>query len=78
MPESERTLEPFFRFEYLNTQYNVPSGFVADDSNQLQVYTVGLQFKPIPNVVLKADYRNKVAGEGSAPDEVNVGIGLAF
>ena len=78
MPESDRTLEPFFRFEYLDTQYNVPSGFTADDSNELQIYTVGLQFKPIPNVVLKADYRNKTADSGSAPDEINVGIGLAF
>jgi hypothetical protein len=77
-PDSDRTLEPFFRFEYLDTQFNVPSGFTADDSNQLKIYTVGLQFKPIPNVVLKADYRNKVAGSGSAPDEFNVGFGLAF
>ena len=77
-PGSEKTLQPFFRFEYLNTQYHMPSGFQADDSNELQIYTVGLQYTPIPNVVLKADYRNKVAGSGSAPDEVNLGIGLAF
>ena len=77
-PDSEQTLQPFFRYEYLNTQYHMPSGFMADDSNELNIYTVGLQFTPIPNVVLKADYRNKVAGEGSAPDEVNLGIGLAF
>jgi hypothetical protein len=56
----------------------MPSGFAADDSNELQIYTVGLQFKPIPNVVLKADYRNKVADSGSSPDEINVGFGLAF
>ncbi len=78
MPDSNRSLEPFFRFEYLNTQYNVPSGFMADDSNELWVYTVGFSFKPIPNVVLKADYRNLTAGSGSAPDEINLGIGLAF
>ena len=77
-PESDRTLEPFFRFEYLDTQYDVPSGFTADNANELQVYTVGLQFKPIPNVVIKADYRNKTAKAGSAPDEINLGIGLAF
>jgi hypothetical protein len=77
-PGSERTLEPFFRFEYLDTQYDVPAGFTADESKAIQVYTTGLQFKPIPNVVLKADYRNKVAEAGSAPDEFNLGIGLAF
>jgi hypothetical protein len=78
LPDSEKTLEPFFRFEYLDTQFNVPSGFSADESQRGQVYTAGLQFKPIPNVVFKADVRNRVAAEGNAPDEVNLGIGLAF
>jgi hypothetical protein len=78
LPGSERTLEPFFRFEYLDTQYDVPSGFTADKAQELQVYTAGIQFEPIPNVVLKADIRNKVAASGSSPDEVNLGIGLAF
>jgi hypothetical protein len=77
-PESEASLEPFFRFEYLDTNYKVPSGFTADNAQALTIYTAGLQFKPIPNVVLKADYRNKTAGAGSSPDEVNLGIGLAF
>jgi hypothetical protein len=77
-PDSERTLSPFFRFEYLDTQFNVPSGFSADKAQELQVYTAGIQFEPIPNVVLKADIRNKVAASGSSPDEVNLGIGLAF
>ena len=78
LPESGATLEPFFRFEYLDTQWKVPSGFSPDNSDELQVYTVGLQYKPIPNVVLKADYRNMTANAGSAPDEINLGIGLAF
>jgi hypothetical protein len=78
LPDSEKTLEPFFRFEYLDTQFDVPSGFVANQAQENQVYTAGLQFKPIPNVVFKADFRNKVADAGSSPDEINLGIGLAF
>jgi hypothetical protein len=39
---------------------------------------VGLQFEPIPNVVLKADYRNRSAEQGQIPDEVNLGFGLTF
>ena len=31
--------------------------------------------KPIPNVVLKADYRNRSAKEGKIADELNLGIG---
>lgn len=78
LPDSERALEPFFRFEYLNTQFDVPSGFTANQAQELQIYTAGIQFWPIPNVVFKADVRNKVADAGSSPDEINLGIGLAF
>lgn len=78
LPDSSRSLEPFFRFEYLDTQYDVPSGFTANEAQELQIYTAGVQFKPIPNVVFKADVRNKVADAGSSPDEINLGIGLAF
>jgi hypothetical protein len=77
-PESERTLEPYFRFEYLDPQYDVPAGFTADATQRLQIYTAGLQFKPVPNVVIKADVRNKVAERGSSADEFNLGVGLAF
>jgi len=77
-PESERSLEPFFRFEYLDTQHDVPSGFAADDSERVRIYTAGLSFKPIPNVVLKADYRNLDPEAGSLADELNLGVGVAF
>jgi hypothetical protein len=77
-PGSELALEPFFRFEYVDSQFDVPSGFTADKSQRQQVYTTGIQFKPIPNIVLKADVRNRVAEAGSASDEVNLGVGLNF
>lgn len=80
MPESdsEMTLEPFVRVEWLDTQDDMPSGFAADRSQELEIYTAGIQFKPIPQVVLKLDYRNKRAEEGAAGDEINAGFGLVF
>jgi hypothetical protein len=77
-PGSEMSLEPFFRFEYVDTQANVPSGFTADRAFMQRIYTPGLQFKPIPNVVLKLDYRNANAFDGSVGDEVSFGFGLVF
>jgi hypothetical protein len=77
-PNSGWTLEPFVRAEYIDTQYDMPSGFDADKSQQFQVYTVGISAKPIPNVVLKLDYRNRVARRGQLGDEVNLGIGVVF
>jgi len=77
-PGSEWSVEPFVRFEFVDTQNEMPAGFVADESNEFEVYTVGLHVKPIPNVVLKMDYRNRVARSGALGDEFNLGIGVVF
>ena len=77
-PGSEMSLEPFFRWEYLDTQNNVPSGFVVDREFKQRIYVPGIQFKPIPNVVLKLDYRNVDDFAGKAGDQVDLGFGLVF
>jgi hypothetical protein len=77
-PGSERTLEPFFRYSYYDTQRDVPSGFSKDRSKEIEIYTLGFSFQPIPRVVIKADYRNRVAKSGGLPDEFNLGVGFVF
>jgi hypothetical protein len=77
-PESEKSLEPFFRFEWLDTQQKMPAGFFADESKRIALYTAGFSFKPIPNVVIKADYRNRDPEAGKLADELNLGVGFAF
>lgn len=77
-PGSEMSLEPFFRFEYLDTQNDVPSGFVADRAFKQRIYVPGIQFKPISNVVLKLDYRKVDTFADADGDEVSFGFGLVF
>jgi hypothetical protein len=77
-PGSERTLEPFFRYSYYDTQRDVPSGFSSDKSKEIEIYTLGFSFQPIPRLVIKADYRNRVAKSGGLPDEFNLGVGFVF
>jgi hypothetical protein len=77
-PGSEKTLEPFFRYSYYDTQRDVPSSFSSDKSKEIEVYTVGISFQPISRVVIKADYRNRIAKSGGLPDEFNLGIGFVF
>lgn len=77
-PETEMSLSPFFRYERIDTQADVPSGFTADESKDNDVINVGFSFKPIPNVVLKFDYRNISANKGKAADEINAGLGFNF
>jgi opacity protein-like surface antigen len=74
----DRSLSPFLRIEYVDTQNDVPSGFVANDRNRYWVYTPGLQFKPHPNVALKIEYRNFSPRGGERPDEISLGMGFAF
>jgi hypothetical protein len=77
-PGSEMSLEPFFRWEYLDTQNDVPLGFVADRAWKQRVWVPGIQFKPIPNVVLKLDYRNVDDFANKQGDQVDIGFGLVF
>ena len=77
-PGSEKELVPFFRFEYTDTQRDIPSGFTRDRRQPRRVLIPGLQFKPIPQVVLKLDYRIIDNWDGSAADELGVGFGLVF
>ncbi len=78
--ETVKYLAPFYRFEYYDTQYKMASGFsnLEDDSFQVTSHTVGIQFKPIPNVVIKGDYRNRDSKRGKIADEINFGIGYVF
>jgi len=77
-PGTEMSLSPFLRFERLDTQADVPSGFTADRSKDITVINLGLSYKPIPNVVIKLDYRNLDAEVGQIADEFNIGFGFVF
>lgn len=73
-----QSLQPFFRYERYNPQASVPAGFVPDESQDTELFTVGVSYKPHPQVVLKLDYRNFTLAEGVRPDDVNVGLGFVF
>ncbi len=77
-PGTEMSLSPFVRFERVNTQADVPAGFIADQSKDITVINVGLSYKPIPNVVIKQDFRNLDPKAGQIADEINVGFGFIF
>ena len=76
--DTPQYLAPFVRYEKLNTVAKAPTGYVSDPSKDQQVFQVGLQYKPIPQVVIKADYRNFVAKQGPLPDDFNLGFGFIF
>lgn len=75
---SEYRLDVFFRYEYLDTQNEIPRGFARDRSQPHRLYIPGIQFYPHPEVVLKLDYRKVESWEGQVADEISLGIGLVF
>lgn len=78
IPKTTQYLAPFFRYEILDTIAKAPTGFSDDESRSRQIYQIGLQYKPIPNVVIKADYRNFEADAGYIADDFNLGLGFIF
>lgn len=69
-------LVPFARLEYYNTQSAVPDGFQENPTYAVREYTFGVSYRPIREVVVKADYqlRNRRAG----PDETQISAGVGF
>ncbi len=75
---TDQYLAPFFRYEQYDTLAKVPVSYPDNENLDRQIYQVGLQYKPIPNVVIKADYRNFVAKKGIVADDFNLGFGFIF
>jgi hypothetical protein len=69
---------PYVRFENVDTQSRIPAGFVRDLSRDGQFTTAGVDFKPIPNVVLKAEYQRITNESGTGRDQFNMNLGYAF
>ena len=76
--DTSQYLAPFFRYEQFDTIASAPTGFNDNASKDKQIYQFGVNYKPIPNVVIKADYRNFEAKKGDLPDDFNLGLGFIF
>lgn len=71
-------LAPFIRYERYNTQKEVPDGFEKDGKNERSDFTLGLNYKPIPNVVVKAEYQKLDNDAEEGKNQFNFGLGYVF
>ncbi len=70
VPGTAHYLAPFFRYEQIDYR---------GSTEDVDLYVTGVSYKPVPNVVLKADYRNfDNKFKTDTADEVNLGIGFIF
>ena len=74
----ERSFTPYARWESYNTQDEVPRGFTANRANDVEVLTLGFAFKPIDQIVIKADHQNFDNDAGTGTDQFNVLLGWIF
>jgi hypothetical protein len=73
-----QALSPFVRYERYDLHDEVPGGGVRNPAYDVDAWTVGIGYKPIPTVALKADWSRREAASGAVGETVNLGVGLVF
>jgi hypothetical protein len=71
-------LLPYVRFERIDTQRDVASGFSSDPANDLTVTSLGVAWKPVPQVVGKLGYQIHSNEADTGVNQLNVQIGWLF
>lgn len=71
-------LTPYVRYEMVDTQHRVPDGFTRDLARDGTFSTLGIELKPIPNIVLKTEYQWLANEAGTGRNQFNINLGYAF
>ncbi|HSC33737.1 MAG TPA: hypothetical protein VLG45_00545 [Thermodesulfobacteriota bacterium] len=71
-------LAPFVRWDAFDTQAHVPSGFERNPANNRKDLTIGINYKPIPQVVVKAEYQWLDNNADESQNQINFGLGYVF
>jgi len=77
-PSWEQSLTVFGRFDYADTQADVPSGFDPRLEFRRTSIIGGLVWRPIPQVAIKADVRRRFYGAGDDTNEAAGAITWLF
>lgn len=75
---TELALTPYVRYEHVDTQHEIPAGFTRDRSRDGVFKTLGIELKPISNIVVKTDYQWITNEAGTGRNQFNVNLGYAF
>jgi hypothetical protein len=77
-PSTLQSVTLFGRFDYVDTQADVPAGFTANPALRRTIYTVGLTYRPVLEIALKLDYRRHHFAAGEAANELASAITWMF
>lgn len=81
LPEgSKHDLVSFYRYEYFNTQYRMPAGFLPLKQFDRSAHVVGVTYYPYPDIALKFNYNfmRNTSEVVQVPNRWDFGIGWWF
>lgn len=71
-------LTPFVRYEYYNSQQAVEAPMVADLRLKTSMWVAGINYRPLPYIIVKADYTTRRIADGTFHHENEFALGVAF
>jgi hypothetical protein len=75
---SDMAVTPYVRYEVVDTQHRVAPGFVRALAQDGTFTTFGVDFKPIPNVVVKTEYQWLTNEAATGRNQFNLNLGYSF
>ncbi len=72
------SLTPYLRWEQINTQEDVPDGWSADPANDQEIFTLGLAYQPIQQLIFKAEYQSVGNEAETGVNQFNLSMGYIF
>lgn len=78
VPRTRMSLVPFVRVEAYDTQAAVPAGYARNPEFDARVVTLGANFKPIPQIVIKADGQWRRNAGDTGVKQFNMALGYEF
>lgn len=71
-------LIPYARFEQIDSQARVPAGYSSNPANDQKIRTYGVAWKPLPQIVFKADWQDVANRAGTGIDQLNLLMGFVY
>jgi thiamine biosynthesis lipoprotein ApbE len=76
--DTHQSLIPFARYENVDTQALVVAGAGASGANHQQIVELGANYKPIPQVAIKADYDVVMNAASTGRNQLNLALSYLF
>ncbi len=76
--DHKATVFPFVRYEYHNSMEDTEKSMVADPRYKVDMFTVGVNYYILPNLVAKGDFSHRRIDTGNFNKENTFSLGLAY